>query len=877
MKKYLALFLLFSFSFAFAQNHFITDASYRAKVEKKFEQREKASVNRRTQLFGVMNKNLSTEEKEAMKFLFAYAPLCDLADYDGNFFLTQVRYALKARDAFSWGRKIPEVIFRHFVLPYRVNNENLDTARAVFFNELKDRVKNLSLKEAALEVNHWCLEKVTYRGTDIRTSAPLATVKTSLGRCGEESTFTVTALRSVGIPARQVYTPRWAHSDDNHAWVEVWVDGKWYYMGACEPEADLNMGWFTEPARRAMLVHTKVFGDYPEPAEIVNKGNEYTEINVIGNYADTKKIFVKVTNGAGKPVENAKVDFGLYNYAEFYPIASKPTDKKGMTYLTTGYGTLVVWASKNGEFGFKKIAIAGIDTLKLTLGNFNPKQENLTYDLYPPVEKTPYPVNNADRERNAERVKKENAIRQKYMDTFIDSTAAFKFAAENGLDKKLTWKYLHLSTGNYAEIISFLKDNAKENKDYAFELLGQISEKDLRDTKASILNDHLLNALAMKKKKNEGGEKFISDVLNPRVKNENMLAYRKLFQDGFKKLADADDNKTARNVRDWIVKNIKMNETENYYNLPITPAGVYSLKRSNAESRDIFFVAVCRSLGIPARLEPKLKVPQYFYNNGWLNVYFEKQSQAQPEYGYVIFKNGDPDSKIDPKYYTHFTIGKFEDGVYKTVDFETEPVLSSFKEPVKLETGHYRLITGNRRSDGAVFSNITFFDIKKGETYTAVVKLRQYDKAEKVLGRVDVNAGIEVDGKNLPLQSQFKKDNIIIGWVEPSKEPTRHTIVELGDLRAKFEDWGGSILFAVTRPNETEQFKKDNSEGLPKNVSYFNEKGNSLFRSIKGQLGIKDEPVYPLFVVINKRGDIVFSSQGYKIGTGEQLLRIIEK
>lgn len=59
---------------------------------------------------------------------------------------------------------------------------------------------------------------------------------------GEESTFLVAALRSVGIPARQVYTPRWAHTDDNHAWVEAWADGKWYFLGACEPEPVLISG-----------------------------------------------------------------------------------------------------------------------------------------------------------------------------------------------------------------------------------------------------------------------------------------------------------------------------------------------------------------------------------------------------------------------------------------------------------------------------------------------------------------------------------------------------------------------------------------------------------------------------------------------------------
>ena len=138
--------------------------------------------------------------------------------------------------------KIPENIYLHFVLPIRVNTETLDTARLVFYQALKDRVAGLSMEAAVLEVNHWCHEKVIYRSTDDRTSSPLNCVKTTFGRCGEESTLLVTALRSVGIPARQCYTPRWAHCDDNHAWVEAWVDGTWKYLGACEPEAELNKG-----------------------------------------------------------------------------------------------------------------------------------------------------------------------------------------------------------------------------------------------------------------------------------------------------------------------------------------------------------------------------------------------------------------------------------------------------------------------------------------------------------------------------------------------------------------------------------------------------------------------------------------------------------
>ena len=266
IRKIIFILLVFlNISFLNAQDrtkHFITDIVYREQVNKAFDQLKTMASGRATQLFGVFSGKLSLKEEEALKFLYAYMPLSDLADYDGSFFLKQVRMSLLARETFIWGKTIPEDIFRHFVLPYRINNENLDSSRVVFYYELKDRIKNLSMADAALEVNHWCHEKVNYKGTDGRTSAPLSTIRTAYGRCGEESTFTVTAMRAVGIPARQVYTPRWAHCDDNHAWVEVWIAGKWHFLGACEPEPGLDMAWFAGPVLRAMLCNTTVYGNY---------------------------------------------------------------------------------------------------------------------------------------------------------------------------------------------------------------------------------------------------------------------------------------------------------------------------------------------------------------------------------------------------------------------------------------------------------------------------------------------------------------------------------------------------------------------------------------------------------------------------------------
>lgn len=321
--------------FACNNAHFLKEESYRNQVAQDFEQKKQALPH--GDLFAIFGDSaLSVYEREALMFLYAYMPIGDVTDYPGDYYLENVRLSKQTRDEMPWGKEIPDEVFRHFVLPIRVNNENLDDSRRVFYDELKDRVKGLPMKDAILEVNHWCHEKVVYRPSDARTSSPLASVKTAYGRCGEESTFTVAALRAVGIPARQVYTPRWAHTDDNHAWVEAWADGHWYFFGACEPEPVLNLGWFNSPASRGMLMHTKVFGRYNGPEEIMLETPNYTEVNVIDNYAPTAKAIVTVTDADGQPVADAKVEFKIYNYAEFYTVATKYTDAEGKASLTAG-------------------------------------------------------------------------------------------------------------------------------------------------------------------------------------------------------------------------------------------------------------------------------------------------------------------------------------------------------------------------------------------------------------------------------------------------------------------------------------------------------------------------------------------------------------
>ena len=342
-----------------------------------------------------------SEADAYVNFLYASMPHPDLAAHPLDFWLTNVEKTLEVREKMNWD--IPEREFRHFVLPLRVNNEPLDDFRTLYADTLCARVQGMTLEEAALEINHWCHEMATYQPSDGRTSSPLQTIRRGVGRCGEESVLAVAALRAAGIPARQVYTPRWAHTDDNHAWVEVYVDGKWQFMGACEPEPRLNMAWFTGPVSRALILHTKVFGDYHGDEDVIRRTPCYTEINVIRGYVPARRSVVTVVDAAGKPVAGARVEFKIYNYGEYYTVAAYQTDRKGQAALDMGCGDMVAWASKDDRFG---LAVIDGEAVSVALDHRIGEAFSLDLDIVPPAENPlPSGATEAEVARNAERLR----------------------------------------------------------------------------------------------------------------------------------------------------------------------------------------------------------------------------------------------------------------------------------------------------------------------------------------------------------------------------------------------------------------------------------------------------------------------------------------
>jgi len=827
-------------------------------------------------IWDIFNQPLSPEEKQAMEYLYAYMPLSDLADYQPDFFLKNVQFSLKTRQEMLWGKTIPEEEFLHFVLPLRVNNENLDNFREVMYNEITQRVKGMDMKDAALEINHWCHEKVNYRGTDSRTSAPLSTIKKTFGRCGEESTFTVTAMRTAGIPARQVYTPRWAHSDDNHAWVEVCIDGKWQYLGACEPDVDLNMGWFSEPSTRIMLVHTRAYGHYFGTENVIIDEDRFSELNLSSNYATTKKITISVKKADGTPADSAKVEFQLYNYAEYYPIASGFTNPQGFTSLITGMGDLVIWTAKDGKMAYQKFSVPEKDTLELVLNQTTPTNSSELFDLVPPhAAKVESKVTEAAKKANNIRLNKEDSIRNSTMKTFKDSGWIAGFVAKTKLPADTISRLIKLSYGNWDQISAYLVKNAPAYRNTVLELAIQLADKDYSDAPEAILTDHLVQtAKSEVQKLVPSKELFTRYVLSPRIALENLSPWRSFLATSFGAEMAQSTRSDISVLTNWIHQNIRINTLANKHSrAPLSPAGVYNLRVADPESRNIFFVAVCRTFGIPARLNPETQIPEYNKNGEWLRAGFDPEAISQPEKG--LLKLTEKNNPVTPQYYLHYTIGFLKDGFYKTLEFPEGGLLTNSDQPLELEVGYYSLVSGNRQEDGSVLSRMSFFSIEKGKQTTVSVEMRKQSGELKPSGKLNLDQlSLEKEGKFLSLTSLVSGKYSVVVVLDPDKEPSKHILNDLGPYVDHFNQWGGQFLLAMPAEKagqagvlKTYQLPSKMESGVDPNDQILN-----AISAIYGS-GLKDK--LPLVLLCDVSGNVYLFSSGYKIGMGEQLLKVI--
>ena len=657
-----------------------------------------------------------------------------------------------------------------------------------------------------------------------------------------------------------------------------------------------------------MLMHTKAFGDYNGPEEVMLRTSNYTEINLIDNYGSSARIDFSIEDEAGNPVDGARVDFKIYNYAEFCTVVTKYTVADGKTFLSAGKGDMMIWASKGGKYGFAKASFGKDKNIVIRLNHevgADAMQKEVffrdSFDIVPPPERANIPeVSPEARAKNLERFAYEDSIRHAYLATFYNKESALATLKANGLieeqnitrngvtflaakGEKLTASdangkisakaqkmidFLVASSGNHKVILSFLVQH-QNRLDRAINLLSTLSAKDLRDMQMDILEDNF-NAK--------------SDELSPRVENEMIITpFKQFFEKEFAKKQVAFKNNPGLLV-EWVKKNIKINPDKKALQIAQTPIGVYRSRLTDDRSRKVFFVDVARSLGIEAQVDAVTKKTQYKNHKGgeWIDVDFENATQEASAKGKFVMGYADNGAVDDPKYYSHFTIHRINaDGSTSLLEYPEEGCTwsNTFKNGVDLDEGDYALVSGTRLANGGVLAEMQMFHVKQGATTRVEMHLRSSETEITVKGNFNSESKFILlpSNQEVSLLSQTGRGYFVMGLIGVGQEPTNHALKDIAKVAQVFDKWNRPIVLLFEDEASAKKFRISEFPGLPKNIIFGIDKDGSCRKEMVENMKLQNKNLLPIFTISDTFNRVVFLSQGYTIGLGEQLESVIRK
>lgn len=869
----------------------------------------------------------SEEETLLIKFFYGTMPLRDAGEYPFEIFLSYVRHALWLRKTIDWCKKLPEDLFVHDVLYYRINSEDISDCRSFFYEQLKDRIVGLDEYQAAVEINYWCVEHATYEMADDRTAGPMTMYRSGKGRCGEESTFTVTALRSVGLAARQVYTPRWAHCDDNHAWVEVWVNGEWHFLGACEPEEKLDRGWFTGPAGQALLIHSRTFGDYAagKREEVIGRDGAVVCHNVTASYTKTRKLRIQVRKQDNTPAAHAQISVEILNMAEYFPAAVLETDEQGETSIRLGLGDIRLQARSEGKFveRYCNLAEDGVETadvdcavtlvlkdseagMKDALSGVSACEWHLAKLCAPKeVVVRESVLSEEEVSRGTRRLADAVKLREERFDQLTRHAIAVHPEEE---------ERMRVAGENAEELTAFLeKDDNPDRK----KLLDSLTKKDNKDLRAEVLEDHL-----SAKRGSWSEDIHVQDLLCPRIWLEEIGAYRSYICSVLTAQEQEAFVSNPELIWNYVNQNITDIPEEEYNTLCASPIGCLKLKMGSTVSRTILFIAICRSLNIPARLDKSLMLPEY-----WADGAFHVPiSRAQDSKGTLLLRNIPGKEWI---YAQHWTLGRLEKDHFVTMNhaglvFEKETL------ELLLPVGIYRLIAVKRLLNGDQEAAELLFAIEK-EKQTEFY-MPDFEKADGVMPWEKVSVPDEsqscrklqnknnslreeiqscllrdillqrADGTLSSLEKLVSGKRSILAFLEIGAEPTEHVLNEVlaleKDAKGNSKGIGCQLLFVLRQEKDLQhktlqevlaldagseiEILYDISGGASDaNAAPRTATGDTASGTLCGwqetakRMGLTEK--LPVLAAVRPDGTGIYGSCGYHVGSVELMVRILKE
>ena len=560
---------------------------------------------------------------------------------------------------------------------------------------------------------------------------------------------------------------------------------------------------------------------------------------------------------------------------------------------------MLVWATHNGKFGYSKLSFGKDSIIDIVLNRTPGETYTEQLDIIPPREWANLPkVTEEQRAENNRRFAYEDSIRNAYIATMYDETRARAYIesiqfTENTQEISDIIRILVASRGNHATIIEFLEQqNGTELYD-KIQFLYELSEKDMRDITIDIINNHFEDFDSIAGRQSASYTIISRYIRNPRVANEMLTPYRSFFRNAIDEEQRIQYRTNPMLLVDWVRKNIAIDPECNLGGAPIQPMGVWKARTADALSRNIFFVALARSLDIPARIDEVTGKVQLVNNNyTFTDINFESAEQTTTPQGTIVASFEPTKIQSDPKYYYHFSISKIDDNAQLQLlnydegesGMEQGAAWSNLlKNGTTLDCGNYLMVSGSRLANGGVLAEMNFFTIKENQTTTTELRMRQSTDQVQVIGSFNSESLYQLyaDKQQKSILSTTGRGYYIIGVIGNGDEPTNHALRDIIAVTDQLNQWGRSVILLSPNADAAQKtFSSDLLSTLNAQLTTLScgiDIDGSIQEQIVREMKLQNSEILPIFIIADTFNRVVFCSQGYTIGLGEQLIKTIHQ
>lgn len=807
-----------------------------------------------------------TENSEYIRFILDNSSPNDLAVITPDYIKKNLELIIKTKEL-KYASLYDENIFKHFVLPLRITQEPFEDWREIFYKELFPLVKDISdIEQAAIVVNLWALEKMTYKPTSGKDQAPLTTIKRGYGRCEEMMIIYMAAARSVGIPVRSAGTSLWNFTDSNHAWIEVWTPDGWKYLG--EPANQLNKTWFTKTTERASMITSMAFG-YFNSEDVIEQKDNSSEISSIKYYTDQwDNCTISVKNNIGAAVESAEVMLYAVSWGGIFPMQELKTGKDGKVNIPLGRGSVLVGAyKKESGFGYEMLnTLSGVKDIEVVIqpGNkFKSEELNFKFQLVSQSEekknvckkyfegKFDLMNDNANLKRN-ERLN--NFKRPSDFAAYFLKSRDHKNTDEFYKGQKDFMEKCDLIGGNISEFLKVFKSidrSPEKEKKIKLRILTDIiqnwDDKELCEIPDSAAINDLVDVLYEGKmfyKKIVPDTVFVQNIISPTWQGGQVVqnGWQKELYGLVKELRSSNIKKTVDGVIKWADLNVTVDPdfVFYYYSCPLNPLEIINMRSVPDYYRLKLIDSALKVLGIPTRWKGVLE----FYNGKEFVVLERKEDKKDAVIKenilrLSIFADG---KQVKAEPWGNFQMSEFAEGElnYYYFDGRNDSLDYIITYPEDKNKDLY-IQAGIRNSNGDANISIKPITQTEGTVRVELTTPKEY---------IDISGSLTEENKNsvrIYVSNQNLSGNKILlikGAVQ--NEPT--------------------VRMSSLLTDKIEDYKANNTQL----ITYSETKDENLLKGVSSES-------YPVVILFDSENNIMFASKGYNMNIGDLLLKKVKK